>query len=139
MRLLYPSSNLVNTWLLHVELVFLDDVANLLLQTLSLLVGNVCYQIETSLTEYGNPLFCNANLCPLSGRGMTESLDVIKTELAGVSSDFGSISEALGASAQEVSASCTAVTQATGDTRKSAGEMKKVNANMSEAISFFKI
>ena len=72
-------------------------------------------------------------------RGMAESLDVIKTELAGVSSDFGAISEALGASAQEVSASCTAVTQATGDTRKSAGEMKKVNANMSEAISFFKI
>ncbi|MCR5518469.1 MAG: methyl-accepting chemotaxis protein [Lachnospiraceae bacterium] len=72
-------------------------------------------------------------------RGMAESLDVIKTELAGVSSDFGSISEALGASAQEVSASCTAVTQATSDTRKSAGEMKKVKANMSEAISFFKI
>lgn len=72
-------------------------------------------------------------------RKMTGQLDGIKTELTNATSDLGAISEELGASAQEVAASCQTVTDACMDTQASTSDMRKVNENMREAISFFKL
>ena len=44
------------------------------MQTLCLLILDVCNQVETSLTEYGNPLLGNADLCPLSGGALRNLL-----------------------------------------------------------------
>jgi methyl-accepting chemotaxis protein len=72
-------------------------------------------------------------------RKMTGQLDGIKTELTNATSDLGAISEELGASAQEVAASCQTVTDACMDTQASTSDMRKVNENMRDAISFFKL
>lgn len=72
-------------------------------------------------------------------RQMTNELDNIKTELTKSTSDLGAISEELGASAQEVAASCQTVTDACMDTKSATTEMRKVNEEMLEAVSFFKI
>ena len=72
-------------------------------------------------------------------RKMTGQLDEIKTELTNATSDLGAISEELGASAEEVAASCQTVTDACMDTQASTSDMRKVNENMREAISFFKL
>lgn len=70
---------------------------------------------------------------------MAETLDSIKTDLTNTTTDLGAISEELGASAQEVAASCQNVMSACTDTQDSTVEMKKINENMSDAISFFKL
>ncbi|MBQ8946313.1 MAG: hypothetical protein IJ058_05785 [Lachnospiraceae bacterium] len=72
-------------------------------------------------------------------RRMAGALDDIKTELTNATSDLGAISEELGASAEEVAASCQTVTQACEDTQVSTTEMKKINEDMSDAISFFQL
>ena len=72
-------------------------------------------------------------------RQMAVTLDDIKTELTSATTDLGAISEELGASAEEVAASCQTVTQACEDTQDSTGEMRRINENMSDAISFFRI
>ncbi|MCR5250946.1 MAG: methyl-accepting chemotaxis protein [Lachnospiraceae bacterium] len=72
-------------------------------------------------------------------RLMAGTLESIKTELTNVTTDLGAISEELGASAEEVAASCQTVTQACADTQDSTVEMRKVNDNMSDAISFFRL
>ncbi|MBR4758821.1 MAG: hypothetical protein IK078_01550 [Lachnospiraceae bacterium] len=70
---------------------------------------------------------------------MTYNLDQIKTDLASATTELGAISEELGASAEEVAASCQTVTDACLDTQKAATDMRKVNANMSEAVAYFKL
>ena len=65
MRLLNPGGYLVDTRFLEFELVLFEDFANLLLQTLRLLVLDVCNQIETSLAQYRNDILGNTNLGPL--------------------------------------------------------------------------
>ena len=70
-------------------------------------------------------------------RHMAGTLDGIKVELTNATTDLGAISEELGASAEEVAASCQTVAQACEDTQNSTTEMRKINENMSEAISFF--
>lgn len=72
-------------------------------------------------------------------KDMTETLDRIKTDLTNSTTDLGAISEELGASAEEVAASCQTVMSACTDTQDSTVEMKKINENMSDAISFFKL
>ncbi|MBR3525710.1 MAG: methyl-accepting chemotaxis protein [Lachnospiraceae bacterium] len=72
-------------------------------------------------------------------RHMAGTLDGIKVELTNATTDLGAISEELGASAQEVAASCQSVSEACADTQVSTAEMRKVNEDMSEAISFFKL
>ncbi len=72
-------------------------------------------------------------------REMAETLDSIKTDLTNTTTDLGAISEQLGASAQEVAASCQTVMSACTDTQDSTVEMRKINDNMSDAISFFKL
>ena len=72
-------------------------------------------------------------------RRMAVTLDAIKTELTNSTTDLGAISEELGASAEEVAASCQTVTQACEDTQASTTEMRKINENMSDAISFFQL
>ena len=72
-------------------------------------------------------------------RQMAVTLDDIKTELARATTEMGAISEELGASAEEVAASCQTVTEACEDTQNSTTEMRRINENMSEAISFFKL
>ena len=72
-------------------------------------------------------------------RKMADTLDGIKVELTNATTDLGAISEELGASAQEVAASCQSVTEACADTQASTVEMRRVNEDMSEAISFFKL
>ena len=72
-------------------------------------------------------------------RQMAETLDNIKTDLTNATTDLGAISEELGASAEEVAASCQTVMSACTDTQESTGEMKKINEDMSNAISFFKL
>ncbi|MCR5339030.1 MAG: hypothetical protein K6E75_10765 [Lachnospiraceae bacterium] len=70
---------------------------------------------------------------------MTYNLDQIKADLAGATTELGAISEELGASAEEVAASCQTVTDACLETQNAATDMRKVNANMTEAVSYFKI
>jgi len=72
-------------------------------------------------------------------RHMAVTLDGIKVELTNATTDLGAISEELGASAEEVAASCQNVSQACEDTQVSTTEMRKINDNMSEAISFFRV
>ena len=72
-------------------------------------------------------------------RQMAVTLDGIKNELTSATTDLGAISEELGASAEEVAASCQTVTQACEDTQDSTQEMRRINENMSDAISFFRI
>ena len=72
-------------------------------------------------------------------RHMADTLDGIKVELTNATTDLGAISEELGASAQEVAASCQSVTEACADTQASTVEMRRVNEDMSDAISFFKL
>ena len=72
-------------------------------------------------------------------RQMAVTLDGIKNELTSATTDLGAISEELGASAEEVAASCQTVTQACENTQDSTQEMRRINENMSEAISFFRI
>ena len=72
-------------------------------------------------------------------RHMTGTLDNIKIELTNATTELGAISEELGASAEEVAASCETVTSSCEETRNSTGEMRRINEDMSEAISFFKI
>ncbi len=72
-------------------------------------------------------------------RQMAGTLDQIKSDLASATTELGAISEELGASAEEVAASCQTVTDACLETQNAATDMHKVNANMTEAVSYFKI
>ena len=72
-------------------------------------------------------------------RHMTGTLDNIKIELTNATTELGAISEELGASAEEVAASCETVTNSCEETRSSTGDMRRINEDMSEAISFFKL
>ena len=71
-------------------------------------------------------------------RNMTGTLDKIKNELTNSTTELGAISEELGASAQEVAASCQTVTDSCTDTQNSTAQMRKMNEDMSQAISFFR-
>ncbi len=70
---------------------------------------------------------------------MAGKLDEIKNELTNSTSELGAISEELGASAEEVAASCQTVTDACMNTQDSTKEMNNVNAEMTDAIAFFKL
>lgn len=72
-------------------------------------------------------------------RNMTGTLDDIKVELMNATTELGAISEELGASAEEVAASCETVTASCEQTRNSTGDMRRINEEMSNAISFFKL
>ncbi len=72
-------------------------------------------------------------------RQMAVTLDGIKAELTSTTTDLGAISEELGASTQEVAASCQTVTQSCEDTQESTAQMRKINEDMSRAISFFRL
>ena len=72
-------------------------------------------------------------------RNMTGTLDKIKNELTNSTTELGAISEELGASAQEVAASCQTVTDSCTDTQNSTAQMRKMNEDMSQAISFFRL
>ena len=72
-------------------------------------------------------------------RNMTGTLDQIKNELTNSTTELGAISEELGASAQEVAASCQTVTDSCTDTQNSTAQMRKMNEDMSQAISFFRL
>ncbi len=69
---------------------------------------------------------------------MVDSLNEVKTQLVSTTSDLGAISEELGASAEEVSASCQTVAAACAETQNRTEDMKAMDAQMVEAISFFK-
>ena len=92
MRLLDPGSNFVYRRLLEVELVFLDDVADLLLETLGLLGSDVLNKVETGLAENGYPLLRYTNFGPLGrcalrnlllGLHLREQHDLANGELTG--------------------------------------------------------
>ena len=70
-------------------------------------------------------------------RDMAGTLDHIKVELTNSTTELGAISEELGASAEEVAASCQTVLESCSDTQDSTVEMRKINEDMSQAISFF--
>ncbi len=72
-------------------------------------------------------------------RNMTGTLDQIKNELTNSTTELGAISQELGASAQEVAASCQTVTDSCTDTQNSTAQMRKMNEDMSQAISFFRL
>ncbi len=72
-------------------------------------------------------------------RQMAGKLDGIKNELTSATTELGAISEELGASAEEVAASCQTVTMACQDTQSSTADMRKINEDMTSAISFFRL
>ena len=57
----YPTSDFVDGGLLEVELVLLHDVADLLLESLGLLVLDVGDEVDAGLAEYGHPVFGNSD------------------------------------------------------------------------------
>lgn len=69
---------------------------------------------------------------------MIRALNEVKDQLVDTSTDLGMISEGLGAAAEEVSASCQTVTYACSDTQGRTEEMKRMDAQMVKAVSFFK-
>lgn len=69
----------------------------------------------------------------------TESLNVIKAEVASATSDLGAMAEELGASAEEVSASCNIVLSACSDTRAKTEEMTATDEELGDAVAFFQV
>jgi len=69
---------------------------------------------------------------------LADSLGNIKESLVTATTQLGSISEQLGASAEEASASCQVVVDSYDETKHNTDNMKQMDAEMIEAISFFK-
>ena len=63
----------------------------------------------------------------------------LKKGLTIATSNLGAISEELGASAQEVAASCQTVTNILGNTASKTDDMKKINDELIESVSIFKL
>src|SRR3712207_1542797 len=62
--LIYPRLELFYRGFLIIELVFLDNLAQLLLQSLCLLLLNVADKIKTGLAKHVNPFFTDAKFGP---------------------------------------------------------------------------
>lgn len=83
--------------------------------------------VESSIREIG------------SIQDMSVELNNIKTELTSSITDLSAISQELGASAEEVAATCDTVAHACSDTKEKTQEMREIGANLSDAISVFRM
>ena len=69
-----PSCDFVDGGFWEVELVFLEDVTELLLEALGLLSCDVLDEVEASLAEYWNEVLGDTNLGPLGNRRLRNFL-----------------------------------------------------------------
>lgn len=88
--------------------------------------GILSTSVESSITEI------------MSISQKTEALNLIKDELSEASSSLSAIAQELAATSEETSARCTIVSEACSDSRAKTEEMRAINANLAEAVSFFK-